>query len=174
MRLYGKNPVLERMRTNPQTIRKIFIQDQHPDAAYIRQKAKKWSIPVFFVPKMKLFKMSGQHHNTQGIVGDVEDFHYVVYDDLLKEALEKNKSLVFLDGLNDPQNLGGIIRSLGCLGNFSVVFPKHDSVSVTEAVLRVACGGENYVEISQVSNLGHAIWLAKEAGFWIARTVVEG
>jgi len=174
MRLYGKNPVLERIRTNPQTIKRIFIQDGHPDAGYIRQKAKKGSIPIVCVPKTKLLKVGGSHHTTQGIVADVEDFHYAAYDEILERALEKNKTLILLDRLNDPQNLGGIIRSLGCLGNFSVVLPTHDSVSVTEAVLRVACGGENYVEITQVSNLAQAIEHAKEAGFSIAGTVVEG
>ena len=125
------------------------------------------------VPKTKLLKIGGLYHTTQGIVVDVEDFHYAAYDEILERALGKNKTLIFLDRLNDPQNLGGIIRSLGCLGNFSVVLPTHDSVSVTEAVLRVACGGENYVEITQVANLAQALGRAKEAGFWIAGGVLE-
>ena len=173
MKLYGKNPVLERLKSNPQSIQKILIQQNHPEACYIRSKAKKWNIPIFFIPRDRMHRL-GQNIHAQGIIMEVEQFAYVPFDEMLTAALCKNQSPVFIDELNDPQNLGGIIRSLGCLGNFSVVFPKHDSVSVTEAVLRVACGGENYVEISQVSNLGHAIWLAKEAGFWIAGTVVEG
>ncbi len=94
--------------------------------------------------------------------------------DILNLPKEKHPSILFLDSLNDPQNLGAIIRSAGCLGAFSVVLPTHDSVEVTEAVLRVSSGGDNYVSISKVSNLSQAIIAAKEAGFWIAGTVVEG
>ena len=80
---------------------------------------------------------------------DVEDFTFVPYDELLETALKKKRSLVFLDGLNDPQNLGAIIRSLACLGKFSIVLPTHDSVSVTETVLRVASGGDSVTRVEE-------------------------
>ena len=78
-----------------------------------------------------------------------------------------------MDGLTDPQNLGNIIRTVACLGGFSIVLPTHDSVEVTETVLRVSAGGDNYVKVAQVSNLNQAILKAKENDFWIAGTVVE-
>ncbi len=173
MKLFGKNPALERLKSNPQTIRKIFIQEQHPDASYIRQKAKKWNIPVFSIPKNKILKLA-PHQNTQGILVEVEDFAYTLYDELIEEAKKKKRTLIFLDGLNDPQNLGGIIRSLGCLGSFAVVLPVHGSVEITEAVLRVASGGDNYVQVAKVQNLVQALGVAKKEGFWIAGTVVQG
>lgn len=173
MRLYGKNPVLERLKSNPKSIKLIYIEEGHPEGPYIRMKAKKWGLPVYSVPRSKMIKM-GKSLNTQGLLMDVEDFAYVSYVDLLNTAIEKRQTLLFLDNLSDPQNLGSIIRSVGCLGGFAIVLPARDSVGVTEAVLRVASGADNYVSVSQVSNLNQAIQSAKETGFWIAGTVVEG
>lgn len=172
MKLYGKNPVIERIRSNPQSIRLILIEQGHEDHGFIAQKAKKWGIRVSAVPASQLLKIA-RNVNTQGIVADVDDFAYMPYDEFLDMAVEKHLSIIFLDGVNDPQNLGAIIRSLGCLGSFALVLPTKDSVSVTESVLRVASGGENYVRVSQVSNLAQAIVKAKNAGFLIAGSLVE-
>jgi len=116
----------------------------------------------------------GHHKNTQGILVDVNNFEYIPFDELLKTAVKKKRTLVFLDGLNDPQNLGAIIRSLSCLGRFSVILPSHGSVNVTEAVLRVASGGDNYLPIAKVSNLNQSISQAKDDGFTIIGTLSDG
>lgn len=173
MKLYGKNSVLERLKSDPHSIKKIYIQNDHDDIGYIRKKAKKWGIPLHVAPHSKIQKLA-RSMNAQGVLAEIGDFPYMSYDELLESAKKKKDSLVFLDGLNDPQNLGGIIRSLACLGSFSIVLPSHKSVSITEAVLRVACGGDNYVRIAKVSNLRQAITLAKDAGFWIVDTAVTG
>ncbi len=172
MKLYGKNSVLERLKFNPQSIHRILIEQGHQDHGYISQKARKWGIPVAAVPITQIMKLA-RNHNTQGIIADIDDFVYTSYPELLEKAVEKNKVLVFFDGVTDPQNLGAIIRSLGCLGNFAIVLPTHDSVSVTETVLRVASGADNYVLVSQVGNLAQAIKKAKDVGFWIVGSVVE-
>ncbi len=173
MKLFGKNPVIERLRANPKSIRQIYIQEGVSETAYICKKARHNGIPVFIVPASKMLKI-GRTRNTQGVLGDVADFEYVPYDELLESAVEKRRSLLFLDGLNDPQNLGAILRSLACLGKFSVVLPRHDCVDITETVMRVSCGGENYVPVAKVANLGQAIKSAKESGFTIAGAVVKG
>lgn len=171
MNLFGKNPVIERLRSNPQSIRKIYIEEGLQDVSSIRQKAKACGIPLYPVSASKLLKM-GRAKNTQGVLADVEDFAYVSYEELLERALEKKRCPVFLDGLTDPQNLGAVIRSLACLGKFSLILPTHDSVGMTETVLRVACGGENYVPVAKVANLAQALAAAKAAGFWIGGAVV--
>ncbi len=173
MRLFGKNTVLERVRVNPGSIHKIYVQEGISATAYIRKKVKPFGIPVFVVPSSKILKIA-RNKNTQGVVADVEDFAYEPFADLLATALKKRRCLLFFDGLKDPQNLGAIIRSLACLGRFSVVLPTHDSVSMTEAVLRVASGGDNYVRVSKVSNLNNAIKAAKKEGFYIAGAVIKG
>ncbi|MCH7590550.1 RNA methyltransferase [PVC group bacterium] len=172
MKLFGKNSVIERLRSNPTSIRKIYIQHGFKGTLFIHKKAKQWGIPVLPVPQSKMMKI-GRDKNVQGILADVENFSYIPYDDLLETALKKKRSLIFLDGLNDPQNLGAIVRSLACLGKFSVVLPTHDSVSITETVLRVAAGGDNYVPVAKVSNLGNAIKKAKDNGFHIAGAVIK-
>jgi len=173
MKLYGKNPVIERLKSNPKSIRRIMIAEDHADLSYIRKKCHQWGIGVSTLPHSKIQRLA-QNLNTQGILADIEDFAYVQLDELLEYALEKKRTPVFLDNLNDPQNLGGIVRTCGALGVFDIVLPTSESVSVTESVLRVACGGENYLKVARVSNLGNAIEKAKKMGFWILSTVVEG
>lgn len=172
MRLFGKNPVIERLRANPATIKTVYIQHDFNDRAYIQTKAKQKKVSLSVVDAGRMSKMAkGVNH--QGIMADVDDFFYSDFNELLDEALEKKRCPVFLDELTDPQNLGAIIRTLGCLGKFSIILPVRESVGITEAVLRVACGGENYVPIAKVNNLYNAIMKAKEAGFFIAGAVVE-
>ena len=173
MRLYGRNPVIERLKSNPKTIQKIYLQEGQGDSSYIREKAKKWGISTIIIPRHQAFKAAG-NVNTQGVLAEIDDFAYTPFDDLLAEALEKKLTILFLDNLNDPQNLGVIIRSAACLGGFAIVLPIHDSVEVTEAVLRVASGGENYIPIAKVANLNQTILRAKKEGFWIAGTTLEG
>jgi len=171
MKLYGKNPVIERLKSNPKSIQKIYIQERHPDEGYIRKKAQKWGISVYSVPRTKVQKIA-HSLNTQGVVADIAQYPYTPYADILTMKRKKLDAIIFLDGLTDPQNFGAIIRSLSCLGTFALVLPTHKSVEVTETVLRVACGGENYLPIAKVANLNNAIKAAKEAGFWIVGTVV--
>ena len=172
MRLFGRNSVVERLRSNPKSVKKIYIQHGFKGTLHIHKKARQWNIPILPVTQSKMMKI-GRDRNTQGVIGDVEDFVYVPYDELLETAFNKKRSLIFLDGITDPQNLGAIIRSLACLGKFSIVLPTRDSVSVTETVLRVASGGDNYVPIAKVSNFGNAIKKAKNEGFQIVGAVTR-
>lgn len=173
MRLYGKNPVIERLRANPQSVEKIYVEDGISGSGAVRKKAKQYNIPVMTVNASKMMKMA-RNKNTQGIMGVVKDFDYEVYDDLLDNALKNRRCPVFLDNITDPQNLGAIIRSVACLGKFAIVLPTHQSVSVTETVLRIASGGENYVPVAKVGNINKALKKAKDKGFWIIGAVVDG
>lgn len=173
MKLYGKNPVLERLKTTPKSIKKIYVQQDHSEASYLRKKAKQHGISFVSIPKSKVLKLS-RNIKTQGILAEVDDFAYMPFEDLLNSAKKKKSTIVFLDGLNDPQNLGAIMRSLACLGHFYIVLPRHDSVDVTEAVMRVASGADNYIQVAKVPNLSHAIKQTKESGFLIAGGVIEG
>ncbi|HNV23390.1 MAG TPA: RNA methyltransferase, partial [Candidatus Omnitrophota bacterium] len=171
MKLYGKNSVLERLRYQPQTIHKIYLEQGVEGLTPIFKKAKEKNIPIISMPTTKMIKIA-RNKNTQGVIADVEDFVYKDYGDMITEALKKKKTLIFLDGLNDPQNLGAIIRSLACLGHFSIILPSHDSVDVTEVVLRVASGGDTNLDIAKVSNLNQAIMKAKQNGFYMVGAVV--
>ena len=143
------------------------------DSSGIEHSCKSHGIPFRYLTE-KEFQRQARDIRAQGIIAEIGDFKYVDFDDLLNQKKEILPAILFLDNLNDPQNLGGIIRSTGCFGGFAIVLPKHDSVEVTEAVLRVACGGENYVPVIKVTNLSAAIDKAKDCGFWIGGTVTEG
>jgi 23S rRNA (guanosine2251-2'-O)-methyltransferase len=172
VKLYGKNPVLERIKSNPKSIRRILIEEGHSEASYIFKKCNQHHIPVSKVPYTKIQKLA-QNVNTQGIMADIEDFQYMELGEMLDQAIEKKRCIIFLDNLTDPQNLGGIIRTAGSLGMFDIVLPSTEAVGVTESVLRVACGGENYLNVAKVSNLANAIQKAKDKGFWIISTAVK-
>ncbi|MBI3333710.1 MAG: RNA methyltransferase [Candidatus Omnitrophica bacterium] len=171
MRLYGKRPVLERLRAAPESIRALYL-DKETDAAEIVRAAKGASCRFLSVSKSDLARRAGQVH-AQGVLAEVEEFRYTPLEDLLRKP-EPRPSLFLLDRVTDPQNLGAILRTAACLGGIGLILPRHDSAEVNETVLRVACGGENYVPTALVTNLAAAAQAAKEAGYWIAGAVSDG
>ncbi|UCD36396.1 MAG: 23S rRNA (guanosine(2251)-2'-O)-methyltransferase RlmB [Nitrospiraceae bacterium] len=172
MYLYGKNSVLERLRVNPIGIRQVFLQDNFNGPALL-DLIRSHGIPHKRVSEKELLKIK-RADRLQGIVAEVNRYQYTPFDALLRKGLEEGLSLIFLDSLNDPHNLGSIIRTTACFGGFAVVIPEHGSCEVNETVVHVASGGENYVPASQVINLSQALLKAKKAGYWAVGTVVEG
>jgi len=165
MLLYGRNSVLERIRANPAGISKIILQDNF-DSPQIEKLIRANNIPLERLSSRKLARIKPAK-DLQGIVAKVDKFKYTPFDDLLEQLQDRRPSLIFLDRLNDPHNLGVIIRTAACFGGFAVVIPEFKACEVTEAVLHVASGGENYVCLSKVSNLCNAIIAAKKCGYWI-------
>ncbi|MFQ5952283.1 MAG: TrmH family RNA methyltransferase [Candidatus Omnitrophota bacterium] len=172
MRLYGKNPVLERIRSNPGSIRKLYLQ-KRKDLSEIVREAKKASLTFESVSQSALLRM-GKDVHAQGVIAVVDEYKYTPFSEVLSECIESGEVPVFLDRVTDPQNLGSVIRSLACMGGFSVVIPEHESADVSETVLRVANGGENYIKIAKVTNTVSALKKAKEKGVRIIGAVTEG
>ena len=173
MKIYGRNSLVERLRVNPQSIKSIYIEKGVALPQDIECICKAQHIPRRRITEKEFGRIS-RNIRTQGIITEIEEFRYADLEDIINQPKEKLPALLFLDNLNDPQNLGSILRSAAGFGGFAVVLPKHNSVEVTEAVLRVAAGGENYVPVSQVTNLSQAIEIAKKRGYWIAGAAVEG
>lgn len=171
MRLYGKRPVMERLKAAPHTIRTLILQ-QGIDASEVVHAAKACSLHFESVPKAAFTRMTREAH-AQGILAEVETFRYVPLEELLKSK-EPRLTLFFLDRITDPQNLGAILRTTACFGGFALVLPKHESSEVNETVLRVACGGENHTPVARVTNLVQASAQAKKAGYWIAGAASTG
>lgn len=169
--LYGKNSVIERLKVNPGSVRKIFLKEGH-QSDVIHDLIAKSKVEAEWVPEKKFMRMK-RADRVQGVIAVVDKFRYLSFNELLEKSPKEKLTMIFLDRLNDPQNLGVIIRSLACLGGFALVIPEYESCEVTDTVLHVASGGENYVAISKVGNLVNAIIKAKEKGFWIAGTVVD-
>ncbi len=171
MYLYGKNSVMERLNADPGSIRQIFIQDNFkaPDIVKLIKSCK---ITLKTVSEKDLLQIK-RADRLQGIVAETDKFKYTPFEELLNIPDAKKLSLIFLDGLNDPHNLGSIMRTAACLGGFALVIPEHGSCEVTDAVMHVSSGGENFVPVSMVKNLSTALINARKAGYWAVGTVVE-
>ncbi|MDD5488889.1 MAG: RNA methyltransferase substrate-binding domain-containing protein, partial [Candidatus Omnitrophica bacterium] len=151
MKLYGKKPVLERIKADPGSIRKLYLQKRTELSEIVRE-LKSRNMVFESVDGAWMDRTCGKV-NTQGVVAEVEGFRYVHFDDIIRDCLSSDTVPVFLDGVTDPQNLGSIIRSLACIGGFSLVLPAHRSAMVNETVLRVASGGESFLRIAVVENI---------------------
>ncbi|MFH1782113.1 MAG: 23S rRNA (guanosine(2251)-2'-O)-methyltransferase RlmB [Candidatus Omnitrophota bacterium] len=167
MFLYGKNSILERLKVNPGSVKKVYLQDNF-DIGEILKLVKKNNIPSERVSERGLEKIK-RAARLQGIIAEVERFIYTDFDKLLDGKL----SIIFLDNLNDPHNLGSIVRIAACFGGFGLVIPKHRSCEVTDAVMHVSSGGENFVPISLVTNITSALMKAKQSGYWVVGATVD-
>lgn len=172
MYLYGKNSILERLKVNPKSIHRVFLQANF-DAPHVVKAVKTANIPTKKVTERELTRIK-RADRLQGIVAEVDDFKYTDFDDLLYDEKSKNISFVCLDSLNDPHNLGAILRITACLGNFAVVIPRRDSCEVNDTVMHVASGGENFTPVCLIGNMTNALLKAKDKGFWLVGAVVEG
>jgi 23S rRNA (guanosine2251-2'-O)-methyltransferase len=168
MVLYGRNSVWERLKAGPNSIRKIYLEDGF-SVPEIEKLIKANNIPVERLSAKDLSRVKPTK-DLQGITARVDKFQYASLEDLLNKQLVP----IFLDRVNDPHNLGAIIRSAACFGGFGVVIPKFQACEVTEAVLHVASGGENYVPVAMVANISNAIIAAKKSGYWIMGAMVSG
>lgn len=171
MYLYGKNSINERIAADPGSIRTVYIREGLSLPAMERAIAR-GKIPCERLSAGSLEKMRPQK-DLQGIVAKVDLFKYIPAEILMQDALEGGRTLLFLDRVNDPHNLGVIIRLAACFGGFSLIIPSREAAQVNETVLHVASGGENYVPIASENNLAPVIDDAKKLGFWIAGAVVD-
>ncbi len=171
MKIYGKNSISERLKVSPKSIVRIFLE-KSPANADIEKTIRASHIPIQYFSSQE-FKKASRDIPSQGLIAEIGEFEYFDFDELLECSKKEPYVILFLDSLNDPQNLGSILRTAACFGRFSAVIPKHDSVEVTEAVLRVAQGAENYVPVCKAVNLSQAIDKSKAAGYWIGGAVVD-
>lgn len=155
----GRNAVMEAFRSK-KTIDKLFVLDGCKDGPVLSiiREAKKQGTILQFVPKERLDQMSetGRH---QGVLAYAAAYEYAQVEDMLKTAEEKNEPpfLFLLDGIEDPHNLGAIIRTANLAGAHGVIIPKHRAAGLTAAVARTSAGALNYTPVAKVANLAAAI-----------------
>lgn len=177
--IYGINPVTEAI-VSGKTINKIYAQKGNKEVYQVIQKAKEKRIVVVESDKSKLDKMITEENeklkNSQGIVASVTEYNYFTIDDILEEASMRNESpfIIILDKIEDPQNLGAIVRSAECLGAHGVIIQKRNASQVTDTVEKVAAGACNYVKIARVTNITESLKYLKEKGLWIYGLDMEG
>lgn len=172
--IYGKNPVLEAINSGI-TINKIYAQTKNKEIDSVIKEALKRKIVVVNTDKQKLDKMI-DGRNSQGIIASVTEFKYSSIEDIIKYAKEKNEApfVLILDKIEDPHNLGAIIRSAECMGVHGVIIQKRNACQVTDTVEKVAAGACSYVKVARVTNITESIKKLKEYGLWIYGLDMEG
>lgn len=172
--IYGKNPVKEAIMSG-KTINKIYTQGSTKELYDIIKLAKSKKIIVVESDKTKLDKMC-EGKNSQGIVASVTDYEYFTIDDILNEAKKRGEApfVVILDKIEDPHNLGAIIRTCECMGVHGIIIQKRNACQVTDTVEKVSAGACSFVKIARVTNITESIKYLKENGLWIYGLDMEG
>ena len=164
----GRNAVLEAFRSG-KTIDRLFVLDGCQDGPVrtIVREAKKHDTIVNFVPKERLDSMSETGHH-QGVMAYAAAYEYAEVEDILKIAEEKGEPpfLFLLDGIEDPHNLGAIIRTANLAGAHGVIIPKRRAVGLTAPVARTSAGALNYTPVAKVTNMAATIEDLKKRGIW--------
>ncbi len=172
----GRNACIEAFRAG-KPIDKIYILDGCQDGVMstIRREAKKAQTPVKYVSNELLDKMSqtGKH---QGVIACVAAYEYHEIDDMLEAAAKKNEPpfLILLDNIEDPHNLGAIIRTANLSGAHGVIIPKDRSCGLTPTVMRTSAGALNYTPVARVTNLVRTMEELKKKGLWFVCADMDG
>lgn len=172
----GRNAVLEAFRAG-KTVDKIFLLDGNQDGPIrsIVREAKKNDTIINYVTKERLDQMSetGKH---QGAIAYIAAYEYAELEDILKIAEEKGEPpfLILLDNIEDPHNLGAIIRTANLVGAHGVVIPKRRAAGLTATVARTSAGALNYTPVAKVTNLSTTIEELKKRGLWFVCADMTG
>lgn len=167
MLVYGRNVAMEMLKKK-EKVKKVFLQ-VHFDDKRILSQLEKTNLPIEYLEKKQLDRLADSHH--QGIILDIADYEYHSFRDI---DLEKQDSfLVLLDHLEDPHNLGAILRTCEAAGVDHIILPKDRSVSVTPTVMKTSAGALENVSLVMVTNLVQTIQTLKEKGYWVVGTDME-
>ncbi len=168
--VYGRNAVLELLKSD-KDINKIFVEkgEKHGSINEIIARAKENKVIVVEAEKSKLDLMA---ENNQGVVAVVPPFNYVEVEDILEYAEKKEEDpfIIILDGIEDPHNLGSIIRTAETAGVHGIIIPKRRTATVNSTVVKVSAGATTYMKIARVTNLNDTIQKLKDKGLWIIGT----
>jgi len=173
--IIGKNPLIEAIRSG-RTINKIYISEQinRQTENEIRRLIKGKSIPLQKVPRKKLNDLTRGKH--QGIVAIAAGYSYVSLDEVLQRAEEVDEQpfLLILDELEDPHNLGAILRTADATGAHGVIIPKRRAVGLTETVAKASAGAVEHVPVVRVTNIARTIDTLKDKHIWVVGTAEDG
>ena len=166
---YGIYRIKNRRQKSGKTIDKLFVLDGCQDGPVktITREARKQHTIISYVSKERLDQLSETHHH-QGVIAIAAAYDYASVDDILAKAREKGEApfIFLLDGIEDPHNLGAIIRTANLAGAHGVIIPKHRAVGLTATVARTSAGALNFTPVAKVTNLGATMDELKKAGLW--------
>lgn len=172
----GRNAVLEAFRSG-KTIDRLFVLKGCQDGPVnsILREARKRDTVISYVPKERLDHMSetGKH---QGVIAYAAAYEYAQVEDILRRAEEKGEApfIILLDNIEDPHNLGAIIRTANLAGAHGVIIPKRRAAGLTATVAKASAGALNYTPVAKVTNLGTAIEELKKQGIWFVCADMNG
>ena len=161
MQIEGRNPIKEALQSENTTITKLCVQKGAHDLQAVIDEARKLGIRIEFLDKVKLDKMSETKHH-QGLIAFAENFKYSTVEEILSSKHNKDLFLLLLDNIEDPHNLGSIIRVAECLGVDGIVIPNKRAASVNSTVIKVSAGATSYVKVAMVNNINDVIRELKE------------
>lgn len=166
--IYGRNPVYETLRAKRRDVFHLQVAEGVQDKGRLTEildLATKRKIPVERIPRARMDRLSDSH---QGVALEVSGYPYVTIDDILERAMERKDTLfvLILDTLQNPQNLGTLIRTAEAVGVHGVVIPTHRAAEITPAVVSASAGATEHMLVAQ-GNLVNAIAVLKEAGTWV-------
>jgi 23S rRNA (guanosine2251-2'-O)-methyltransferase len=177
--IFGVNPVLEALRANRRVIHEITIADGVRDARLreLIELARVHRVRIHHAPRINLDRLAG-HAKHQGVVARIAAGHYAEVEDLLNSVTagagtEEQALFVVLDGIEDPQNLGAVLRTAECAGVDGVFLPERRAAGLTESVARASAGAIEHVPVARVTNLSRLIDQLKERNVWVVGTAAE-
>jgi 23S rRNA (guanosine2251-2'-O)-methyltransferase len=173
--IIGRQPVLEALKSR-QPIERILIlhgtSGSHIDQA--KQLARKLAIPVKETDKERFADVAGDTL-TQGIIAIIDSYHYSEIEEMITAAQQKNEPpfILVLDEIEDPHNLGALIRSAECAGVHGIIIPLHNAASVNSTVAKTSAGATAHIPIARVTNIAQTLDELKKLGMWIVGTEME-
>lgn len=172
--IYGRNPIKE-LIASEKTINKIYIQKGIKDLYDIKKDALDKRVIVVDSDKYKLDKLTGNEVH-QGIVASYTEYKYYEVEDIIEYAEKRKEApfIVILDKIEDPQNLGAIIRTCECMGAHGVIIAKRNAAAINDTVEKVAVGACSYMRVARVANITETIKKLKENGLWIYALDMDG
>ena len=175
-KIEGRNAVLEALRAG-KPIDKLYVLDGCPDGPVrtIIREAKKGDPIINYVKKERLDQLSETGHH-QGVIAMAASYEYATVEDILEKAKEKGEApfIFVLDNIEDPHNLGAMIRTANLAGAHGVIIPKRRAVGLTSTVARTSAGAINYTPVAKVTNLKQTMEQLKKEGMWFVCADMDG
>lgn len=175
-KIEGRNAVLEALRAG-KPIDKLYVLDGCPDGPVrtIIREAKKGDTIINYVKKERLDQLSETGHH-QGVIAMAASYEYATVEDILEKAKEKGEApfIFVLDNIEDPHNLGAMIRTANLAGAHGVIIPKRRAVGLTPTVARTSAGAINYTPVAKVTNLKQTMEQLKKEGMWFVCADMDG
>ncbi|MCR4687268.1 MAG: 23S rRNA (guanosine(2251)-2'-O)-methyltransferase RlmB [Lachnospiraceae bacterium] len=172
----GRNVVLEALKSG-RPVDKIFVEDGCQDGPIltIKREAKKRDAIIKYVSKERLDQLS-ENKKHQGVIAYIAAYEYSEVEDIMALAKEKGEDpfIILLDNIEDPHNLGAIIRTAHQAGAHGVIIPKNRAVGLTSTVARTSAGALNYIPVARVTNLSQTIDKLKKEGLWFVSADMDG